>query len=498
MHYKKRAKLLYVPSNFNVVTWMMGRGYSLRKINSHQDKFRHFVHSVATQAVLFENEKGWSYISSEILDELYYNHRKWVIDELISGGVVEKNNSYKAGERCIGYRITPAYQTKLLGETIFSEVFAANLERKQKLASKITAKGILVRNLRLMRIHHDAAHEYLEIKFSNSQKLLKVLHDLFGNSETLYQRYNEYLAKSGENESFYSLANEEKFGRAMVKLPDVNGKKDVYLYLSNYLNSKFNKDYLAVESIRYKEFRASVSDVNNRLDTNITNLSKVLRGCLHTTQKDQQCLFNVDIKNSQPFLLCIILIEQFKGRYMPEDVKEYIQLTSSGKLYDSIMAHFRVPASQRNVFKKKLFATVFYCKAKYTAQTKEGKYFIKMFPSVARVISELKKPLPGMTKEEAANAYKQLPIRMQRIESHMVLKVIAPKLEKAGIFFQTVHDSFICYRKDALLVKDIVVASFQEEHSLTPSVDVEELVEPIADAKTEYEINKYLSYNFNI
>src|SRR5262249_46707406 len=78
------------------------------------------------------------------------------------------------------------------------------------------------------------------------------------------------------------------------------------------------------------------------------------------------------------------------GPPLPADAQGYIQLTQAGVLFHHLMARAKIPESERGEFKKKFFGEVFF--GKNWPVTKRAEQFAAEFPSVSRVVRELKDP----------------------------------------------------------------------------------------------------------
>ena len=139
------------------------------------------------------------------------------------------------------------------------------------------------------------------------------------------------------------------------------------------------------------------------------------------------------------------------------DVKLYKQLTEKGKFYDFLMEQWDI--SDRREFKDNFFGTIFFSKGTHPEQNK----FRTIFPNVWRVIKYFKK-----------RNYKQLPIKLQKVEAELILNVIARRLctERKGIFFNTIHDSFLCLEQDAEYIKSIIKDEFSKR-GINPTLRTE-------------------------
>src|SRR5215469_190006 len=200
-----------------------------------------------------------------------------------------------------------------------------------------------------------------------------------------------------------------------------------------------------------------VSDISGRVHNNVVNLASEFRQFLSIKKSGLVCL---DIANSQPLFFSIYLLndlyscsslppisslhnvpEKWRNRVyyhllsarnqLPQDVQDYVKLTEQGRLYDYLMEKMRVRYKSRQVFKRRFFEQVFYCKpSEYKAQMREA--FKTLFPNVHRAIEDLK-----------AVDYKNAPLTLQRQEAQFVIHGVCRRMfeEHPEAPVLTIHDS---------------------------------------------------------
>jgi hypothetical protein len=168
-------------------------------------------------------------------------------------------------------------------------------------------------------------------------------------------------------------------------------------------------------------------------------------------------LMNLDVPNSQPLLLCVLLLDHF-GKDVPTDVLDYIQACEKGKIYETLMTKMGLnPADKavRKRFKTKMFKCVFYGHNKNAENYEEWKVFRSTYGTVADFITDQKRV-----------DYKALSHKMQRAESALiiddVIRTIAENHSPEHFFATTIHDSIICTRDNAEYVRGLMVAAFKQ------------------------------------
>jgi hypothetical protein len=126
-----------------------------------------------------------------------------------------------------------------------------------------------------------------------------------------------------------------------------------------------------------------VDKKGNRVHTNLTNLASDLRSFI--TYEDRK-LGQVDLKNSQPFLLNLIIKNRI-NLMKQNEVDEYMQfkkITEEGVFYEFLMDKFEIKNTNeeaRKEFKKLFFGRVFF-DVNRTDLKKEEKLFQSLFPTI--------------------------------------------------------------------------------------------------------------------
>jgi hypothetical protein len=248
---------------------------------------------------------------------------------------------------------------------------------------------------------------------------------------------------------------------------EIKGKKlDVHEHLYKYLQQvkidydqailsiedDFNINELSVAMIRDKQW-FFIADKHGRVHTNISNLKSKLRTNLRW---NNQTLTNIDIHNSQPFFLGILLLNYYTNKgYLtsfnhpfpqpppslyplrcdicPLDVINFINLVKDGEIYEYIAVNAGNEIENRKEFKQKLFREIFFCKNK-PWETEYSRLFGKLFPNVYAVIKQLKQ-----------KDYTSLAKLLQKVESSFVINGVVrrcmEKYPEMPVF--TIHDSIM-------------------------------------------------------
>lgn len=261
----------------------------------------------------------------------------------------------------------------------------------------------------------------------------------------------------------------------------------VHHYLFSWLNKvelwgnlkRYKAQTLPIARIQDKDFFCKV-DKYGRVHSNVTNLKRTLRQYLHLEGHN---LCELDIRNSQPLLLCILMRQLYSTgnldhinsyynhtqetthhilplcspfsdeRTLPRDVLAYQSLCESGNLYESLMDVAEVKRRKRKRFKKRIISRVFYCRNN-RQENPLSTIFASMFPSVMDCIRALKK-----------DDYRHLSHLLQRVESDLIVHRVCGRLlyEYDALPVLTVHDSLLTPTQH---LDTVISVLMEESHKL--------------------------------
>lgn len=419
-------KRLFIPVHLNVKELLS------KNNKKHIDKYHYFLHKLYEERILnktLKNKDRWVPLSTRVMESIVSARQYQKIKSFfINHGIVECDERYSAGDeyhvhekKCKWYRFTEDYkQVKVTEYMIEDEVFEKKLQRfKVAKATKIDTK----------------VKQFLHF---NLQEIL--INQLAANLEINNKLFHE---------------------------------------TDDYDLEKANFDTIAVCKIASKDFFFHQDPTSNRIHTNITNLSSWIRKHLYIETGEE--LVNLDIRNSQPLLLSILLKREYP--IMPPDALKYIGLCESGMFYEYMMDELKVPLNtNRKDFKQKMFAKIFYCKLNEYYMYNESKVFAQLFPSCFAVIKKYKK-----------GNYKNLAIAMQKAESSILLDGVIGKLSSMfsldgvigklssmfspeDLFCITIHDSIITTESQSEIVRQLMLDEFLK-HGLKPTINIEKISE---------------------
>lgn len=227
-----------------------------------------------------------------------------------------------------------------------------------------------------------------------------------------------------------------------------------------YFTDEFEARKLQIELINDGNLFFKVDKKGKRAHTNLTNLSSDLRQFI--TYKGAK-LAQIDMKNSQPFLLNLLIKDKVVTDEQRMEYKKFKELTEHGRFYEFLMEKFDVEDVNRKEFKVLFFGRVFFDVNRQELK-KEEKMFQQLFPNIFGWIREMKK-----------EDYTQLAIKLQRAESNVIISECIRRIrkERPAMFVSTIHDSIVCQPNNLMYVKQVMEDVFELNYNLKPSLKQE-------------------------
>lgn len=235
-----------IPSNFDINEFLLETGLSKRVCKGLKSKIYYLISRLMVHHYNQDNfdDNGYTRICRSELKKIFNRHYSVVIKTLKRMRVIEVENGYLKGITCKKYRLYDEYQNTDI-----------NYKTIQKVKTQKPSETILL--------------------------------DAF---------FNDRLTiDTGYNETLKEVTNKVK--------PYLKTERETLI-----LKNKMGKWLSTINDIENKMYWYKKSTSNYRYNTNITNLTKVLRGNLRYNQSP---LVQVDIKASQIYLLASILNYDF-------------------------------------------------------------------------------------------------------------------------------------------------------------------------------------------
>jgi len=416
----------------------------------------HLLTAIPAMDKGLELKDGFVPIKAAMLQSKIRNYKSY-LTYLIETSVIESDGWYAKGKKCIGYKFTAFYSERVRGVELQDQRIAKKLFKPKPISVTIQKKyGHLIRWFDDgLQINYDLALDF-------------ITRDLERKLENPALR--DRVARTGEF-------------------------KDPV--------TQYNTALCAIEKIAAGTFNTLVDNKGFRLHSVLSNLKSSLRNCLVYNGLE---MVSIDICNSQPYLITLLLRSSF---WMKDDFTDtlhcddlslsvnsvfttsclssfimlvksfemqpesrfqtYRELVRNGQFYDHMVELMQNELEISYVDKKAVKATIFqvlFTDNRFIGQkgASEKKIFKRLFPEVYQVLSMIKR-----------RDKKNLPILLQQIESHLVLKVITKRIaqERPAIPFFTIHDSIVTTEGNEDYVQRIILQEMEKAIGFGPRLKVE-------------------------
>ncbi|MFY9309958.1 MAG: hypothetical protein WAQ28_12995 [Bacteroidia bacterium] len=247
-----------------------------------------------------------------------------------------------------------------------------------------------------------------------------------------------------------------------------NGKLVVYIQKNRVLNKELAEGWKQhIQKMQNGVFHFSCPPTVNRVFYNVTAMPSELRKFLRYEGKS---LAHLDYSNFQPFLFIKYLVEKYKD-HLPEDVMNYIDITSRGVFYAEVMALIKekgIAIKNESNFKYDFFKRVFFSKAQRNDKYRTA--FADKFPNVYAVIADVK-----------SGNYKTLSIELQKLEARIVINTILNEIAQKypTSFVLPIHDALICEQEMSEIVKQLMIEKTKQIIGFEPKMKQELLIPTI-------------------
>ncbi len=394
-------------------------------------------------------------IRDHIKDYLQY------VNYLTTTGVILSDNTYIVGEKSKGYKWSEQfdYSEFIIYNQLDIDVHDNQTHNPNKLAN-----------------------DYVYLYYWYEQRKLKIDTKLAG-------EYAGYLKQ-------YKLQNKSYW--------DKNDKGELKNPISQY------------HAILNNIGKLSIFDYNTKIDENIHRLHSVLSNMQKDFRNfltyDNKTLVSIDIKNSQPYLACLIMNPEFwkensnlplKLNSLPNNIlsklnefslsimigkffnglsgdefEEYKQLVSSGKMYETIIEEVLNKTGKiitRKEAKTNMFTILF--SSNRGVPFNSNKYLTDFYSNKFPYVSDLFRIIKTSFKGGGIKQHNRLACLLQSIESEIVLhrccnRIWEERNQTIPVF--TIHDSIITTLENQEYVYSIMLEELTNYIGVCPSLEIEE------------------------
>jgi hypothetical protein len=385
---EKKSILQFVPKELEYLTKTKKIEHKGKNIKTSY--MIDIIHKFITRR-FFTNRESIN-LSSEILRKIYGTSYNYVISYLTDNDILIKKSNYCVGVKCNTYSLGEKYLTGNKGELIRWKNSDTILMKKWK-------QNLLVNEVEKLN----------NTKKINKSVKNKLIEDLF-HVEVDYKKASECLAKLFEDGTIDDIG--------------------------------YWKNKLSIESIEDGSI-FHVEDDYGRFHTNYTVLKRVIRDD-HVTIDGEE-VEELDIKNSQPLFLSILMKEHGFPIGNPIEYERYYKSVRNGTIYEEFMA---ISGWNRRKCKDAMYKVLFANNTLRGKNAKINRYFKSIYPEVWNWLKMVK---------DSAGDHRIIAHELQKKESNLIFEHICCKiyqdLPNTRIF--TVHDSIFFQKKYHNEVKEI-------------------------------------------
>lgn len=376
---------------------MIFRSYNYRKTDDYTNTYRD--------------------IPSSYFSDLFTKYKP-PIEYLILNNIIECDGNYsKEGGKCLGYRLKEEY---------LSDLISVNIE-------KYTIKKRIIKNRNDNR------------KIS---KAFSIYHNFYKNNFNIdYNKAIDYLNTWRNTEN---LNNDIRLEEGRIDIKEYSKQK-------HKIQLKHCAIFISIASIKDGDLFFKKNKTNGRIDTNLTSLKGEYKRFIISDEE----LYSIDIVNSQPFILSLVLDE---SKIDENELMRYKLWTSTGQFYENfgkaVYTRTNKDISRKEI--KELMFCIFY--SKNASYCKQKNIFKSIFPSIYNFIKDKKKV-----------KHNEFSIELQKAESEICIDIICNELDDTKISYYTIHDSWIVKKSDLNETKRIVMENFKNKYNNIPSLSIEKI-----------------------
>lgn len=414
-------------------------------------------------------ETGYVSINSKLIRNFFKDYLSY-LDYLILTGVLETKGQYIQGKQSKGYRFTERYANAPLVRYDYP-AFIQNTDNVASIQEEIY-------NKKTGNFVHNPILDFPYLSYWYSTKGLQI--DEEAALTCAYQMMQDKISKGIQSWDI----NRDKSRNNLIKRKNP---------LTQYHAALYN-----INSIAIGDYKVSIDSNVHRLHSVITNLQKDYRRFL---SYNGQKLVNVDICNSQPYLLCLLLNPSFwdktsdiplnigmlshniQGMVQEEHLSEiYKYVLSLSACHDTALENYIKTASQGKVYEymqevinkrenvnlkrddiKTMILTTLFSKNRFMPTYK--KYFKQNFPQIYELIRLVKK-----------ENHETLACILQNIESEIILHRCCCQIwnisnHQVPVF--TIHDSICTTIGNEVFEEEIMIQELTKAVGEIPFIKIE-------------------------
>ena len=382
----KKWILEFVPLDLLFLTKTKKIIWKDRKIKTHY--IIHLINYMICK--YYHTDKKEVNLSSEVLRKWYGTFYNYYMEFLLDNNILIKSKNYCVGLKCNTFTLNDRYYDK-----------GINLFTRWKNDNSFLLKKWKEKQLES------------EINSLNSKKII-----------------NPWVKRQLIDDLYHVEVDFESASNLLLEMYNTGQMDSDKTYLKNLLSIEAIQD----GTLFY------IEDDYGRLHTNFTVLKKVIRKEFITIMGEE--VEELDIPNSQPTFLAVLLKERGFHKIYPKAYEFYKSVVSENKIYDLLANEMGI---SRNECKKSLFYVLF---GENKWNSKIDVAFRKFFPEIFDWMIDEKRN---------TNDHRIIAHELQKKESRLIFDIIIYKIKKEipDIKLFTVHDSILFPKKYKEKVSEI-------------------------------------------
>lgn len=425
-------------------------------------------------------EDGYVSINSKFIRNVFKDYLSY-LDYLIRTGVLCTDGQYIQGKKSMGYKFTEQYASVPLKRYDYP-AFQGMVEAiPQEVYSE--ENGTFITNT-ISEDYPYLSHWYL----------IQKLHIDKQAAVSYAQNLMQYKLSQG------------------IQSWDINkDKSNGEMIIRKHPSSQYQAALYNINSINIGDYKVSIDTHVHRLHSVITNIQKDYRNFL---TYDGQELASIDIKNSQPYLICALLnpmfwhvnndlplslyslpediqrsitsvalplkLEKFFDKCSDDDFTPYKEVVANGKMYETIaeacQSHLKKPIS-RNEAKTLMFYLLFSSnKGRHDdniINQMKDIFSNELYPQVAHLLKLIKHNYVGLGIKKQ---HGRLACLLQSIESEIILHRCCKRIWEEGnhqVPVFTIHDSIATTLENVEYVRTVMKEELDKAIGVMPTLSVE-------------------------
>lgn len=312
------------------------------------------------------------------------------------------------------------------------------------------------------RFTKDNISQLIPVEIKKPTLIKRIINNLKKRNNIVNAQYKQYkghfLNTFKIDHTAATIYINDLFDEEIEKLKSRIPVEEIDRFLKEYekLINQYNHLYISINAINDGQLYFNSNKTNNRIDTNLTSLKSELKRFVISNHP----LHQIDIVNSQPFLLSIILNEDRNASLDVAELDKYTDWVTQGLFYEKFKEEYQKIYNtdiEREEIKPIMFC-IFY--SKNTSYIKEKDIFKNIFPTIYQWIVEQK-----------AKKHNALAIKMQKFESAICIDQICAQLDLIGIKYYTIHDAWLVNEYNIGDTVEIIENCFLGSYNTQPKLD---------------------------